>query len=121
MPRLSDTIRLPKKYDRRIKLSAQDKIEIRHAYFGKELFFDQSISPAVSQRTLAKNYGVSRRSIVWVLYPDRLKHNQELRANRGGSKVYYNRAKNTISQREHRNYKRKLFLEGKIGVLTNII
>lgn len=36
------------------------------------------------------------------------------RKERGGSKIYYNKEKNTKAQREHRKYKQNLFLKGKL-------
>lgn len=116
MPYTSEKIKIEHgKYDRRIKLTEKQKEEIRnrmavHAFNSK----NGIANPAVSQRMLAREYGVSRRLIVWVLYPNRLEKNKQLRKERGGSAIYYNRSNHTQSMRNTRRYKQKLYLEGKI-------
>ena len=90
------------KYDRRVKLTPEDKLEIQKVY--KEGLF--------SQRELAKMYKVSRRSIQFAIDPKKLEENKKRRAERGGSKIYYNREANTKSMSEHREYKNKLLKSG---------
>ena len=77
-------------YDRRQKLTPFQKAEIFHRY----------MTEAVSQRQLAREYGVSRRLITFIVNPER---------------VYkYDRKKHTENIRNHRRYKQRLFQEGKI-------
>lgn len=103
MPYKSEQIKIQgTKHDRRRKLTERDKQEIRE---NKE---------NLSQRGLAKKYGVSRRMIVFVLFPERQKKNYEDRVARGGSKQYYDREKHTQTIREHRQYKQELFKNGEI-------
>lgn len=115
MPYISEKIKLPKELDRRIKLTDSDRSDIRRRYFFAGLMIlNSKLHKAVSQRSLAREYGVSRRTIVWILYPDRLNHNKELRKQRGGWRQYYDRQKNTIAIGKTRRYKQSLYLEGKI-------
>lgn len=58
-----------------------------------------------SQRKIAKMFNVSRRLIIFTIYPERLVKNKEERIQRGGSKIYYKRDKHTASTRKHRRYK----------------
>ncbi|QOY52742.1 hypothetical protein [Candidatus Sulfurimonas baltica] len=89
-------------YDRRVKLTVEDKKEIKTVY--KEGIF--------SQRELAEIYNVSRRSIQFAISTDKLKANKQRRAERGGSKQYYNKEQNSQTQREHRKYKKELLACG---------
>ena len=91
-------------FDRRIKLTDEQKLEIPKLYATGEY----------SQRQLAAMYNVSRRLITFCIDPEKLKGNVAARKERGGSKIYYNKEKNTEVQREHRRYKQKLLIEGKI-------
>ncbi len=100
MPYKSEKIKLPKKYDRRIKLEDYERKKIKELY-GK-----------ISQRKLAKMFNVSRRLIIFIGDPEKHKHNLQLRKETGGSKQYYNKEKNKIYMRNHRRYKQGLYLKG---------
>lgn len=103
MPYKSESVKIAgTKHDRRRKLSDQDKKDIRENKAG------------LSQRKLAALYGVSRRSIVFAMYPERRQANYDLRVKNGGSKQYYDKDKHTKSIREHRRYKQELVTSGKI-------
>lgn len=117
MPRLSDNLPIKnEKLDRRVKLTKTQKAEICRIYFDAKIRAHwKLLGKGVSQRTLAKEYGVSRRTIVFVLYPERRLTNLEKRKIRGGWKQYYNKQTHADTQREHRNYKRKLYLNGLLG------
>lgn len=65
-----------------------------------------------STRTLARMFSVDRRNIQFVLDPEKLKRNKEVRAARGGSAIYYDREYQTAAMREHRRRKHKLFKDG---------
>ena len=106
MPFLSEKIKIQgTKHDRRVKLTPEDKEEIQYRYLKVG---------GVSQRDLAREYGVSRRLIVFCIYPERQKANYDLRVSRGGSKQYYDKDKHTKATREHRQYKQDLKVKGKI-------
>lgn len=93
---------IPKERDKRVKLSEDDKLQIYKRY--KE--------GSISQRALAREYGVSRRLIQFCIDPDKLKQNYQNRLDRGGSKQYYDKDKNTAAIRNHRQYKKTLQDEG---------
>lgn len=101
----TDKLKIQKKDDRRIKLTDADKEEIRYRYLRVG---------GVSQRELAREYGVSRRSIIFAIYPERREANYKQRVARGGSKQYYDKDKHTEAIREHRRYKKELYDQDKL-------
>ena len=105
MPYLSEDIIIAHtKHDKRIKLTDDDKELIRWL----------SEEEKLSQRALASRFNVSRRTIQFVLNPEKLIENKKRRAERGGWKQYYDKEANTDYQREHRNYKQSLYVKGEI-------
>lgn len=68
----------------------------------------------LSQRAAAELFGVSRRTIQFIWFPEQLEENKKRRAERGGSKQYYDREKHNASMREHREYKKDLYKKGLI-------
>ena len=89
-----------KEKDRRRKLSDEDREEIKHKY------------GTISQRDLARMYGVSRRLIIFIGKPEVYEHNKELRKINGLlNNNYYNREKHNKAMRIHRKHKYKLFKE----------
>lgn len=84
--------------DRRVKLSCSDKAAIREAH----------VVQGASIRQLAYQFKVSRRTIQFLLYPERAVENQKRRAERGGSKVYYDREAHADSMRGYRRHKKQL-------------
>jgi len=88
--------RLPKSKDRRVKLTDEDREEIREKYATGEY----------STYKLADLFGVSRRTIQFILDPKKLEENRKRLKERGGSKIYYDTDKNTTSMKEHRRYKK---------------
>jgi len=59
---------------------------------------------------------VSRRLIVFTIYPERRLANYKARVAKGGSQQYYNKDEHTKCMREHRQCKQKLYIEGKLNV-----
>lgn len=96
---------IPTKLKKSAKLTAEDKEEIRYRYLKVG---------GVSQRELAREYGVSRRLIIFCIYPERQKANYARRVETGGSKQYYDKDKSTEATRKHRQYKQTLALDGKL-------
>ena len=96
MPYKFDTDKLcvGKENDKRIKLNVEQKEDIVKEY-ATGLF---------SQRQLAAKYSVSRRLIVFVLYPDRMKKHD--------SKKYYSKEKQREYIKVHRHYKKELNEKG---------
>ena len=105
MPYKSEKIKLSKEQDRRIKLTDEQRTEVREKYS----------TGLYSQRTLAKEYNVSRRLITFVLDEDKQKRNAELlkeRKSDGRYKPTKEEWAETI--REHRRYKQELYLKGEL-------
>jgi transposase len=106
MPYISEKKKMPTRLKKSAKLTPEDKEEIRYRYLK---------IGGVSQRELAKEYNVSRRSIQFAIYPEKQKENYQKRVDRGGSKQYYDKEKNTEAVRRSRQRKHQLFKEGKIS------
>jgi len=103
MPYKSEKIKIAgTKHDRRIKLTPEQKEEIYQNKSG------------LSQRALAKEYGVSRRTIQFILDPEKLKENLKRREERGGTMQYYKPSEWAETMKEHRRYKQDLKLKGEI-------
>lgn len=102
MPRKSETIKLPEKYDRRVKLTEDKKAEIRKKY---ETGF-------YSLNGLAKEYGVSKKLILITVNPVSKQKNDDRIKNHW--KDYYDKDAHTNAMREHRRYKETLYKDGKI-------
>lgn len=97
-------------YDRRQKLSQQQKADIYHRYMTMD----------VSQRQLAREYGVSRRLITFIVNPESEERNRDLLNERKAKGLYKpDRKKHAEIIREHRRYKQKLYKEGKIQLRTD--
>ncbi len=105
MPYKHEKSKIPTKLKKSAKLTQDDKEIIRKRYLE-----DQDIS----QYELAREYNVSRRTIVFAIYPDRAKQNYQNRVAKGGSKQYYSKEKNTLAMRRHRRYKQKLYVQNKL-------
>lgn len=97
MPYKTDKIRLKPDQDRRIKLTEEDKKEIIElSERGK------------SQRWLADFFGVSRRLIQFIIFPEKLAENKKRREERGGWRIYYDKEKHAQYTRSHRRYKHEI-------------
>lgn len=92
----TDKIPMPRAFDKRIKLTEQDKLDIVDLYKQGN----------TSQRKLAAQFGISRRTIQFTLDPKKKEENLKRREERGDSKIYYNKEKHTESTRNHRRHKR---------------
>lgn len=92
MPYKYENVRLKPHQDRRRKLSNEDREMIKN-------------TKGISQRKLAKMFGVSRRTIQFILDPQKRIENIERRKERGGWRQYYDKDKHAQSVREHRRYK----------------
>lgn len=103
MPFKSEKIKLPPEYDRRRKLSDEQKDEIKHKY-----------STGVnSLNSLAKEYNVSKKTILLIVNPESARKNRE--HNKEHWKDYQaTKEERNATTREHRAYKNKLHKEGKI-------
>ena len=99
----TDKIRLPRTLDRRVKITDKHKEQIKDWYFNEH-------API---REIARRMEkiCSRKSIQYVLFPERQRKNYALRVKRGGSKRYYKKEKHTVVIRTHRQYKQRVLKE----------
>ncbi len=105
MPYKSEKIKLPPEYDRRRKLTEEQKEEIKHKYE----------TGLYSQRKLASEYNVSRRLIQFVVDDEKYEVSKTQRRERAKDGRYkYTKEQWAAIMRERRAYKQKLYLEGKI-------
>lgn len=103
MPYKSEKINIENtKYDRRCKLTDEQKNKI------------VELRGQISQRKCAEMFGVSRRTIVFLWYPERLERNIQARQQRGGWKKYYTTDKQREYIKDHRRYKQDLYVKGLI-------
>lgn len=101
MPSPSDNARITRKFDKRVSLTEEDKVEI------KQLYLEGSGIREIARRFEEK---CSRRLIHFVLFPERLvnaKKNYDW-------KKYYTTEKHKLDMRKHRAYKRGLLETGQI-------
>jgi|TARA_R110000772_G_scaffold68118_2_gene150881 transposase len=102
MPSKVDKIKVGRKYDRRVKLTLDQRAEIKKIY------------GTLSQRKIAADYGVSRRTIQFIGDPEKHEENKRRREERGGSKIYYDKDRHNEAIKNLRGYKKELLILGKI-------
>jgi hypothetical protein len=61
-----------------------------------------------SNNKLAAKFSVSKRTIQFILDPEKLVENKKRRAERGGSKIYYVKEEHVDSMKRHRHKKYQL-------------
>lgn len=88
--------------DRRRKLTPEDRIEILEGY-----------SMGMSIHKLADCFGVSRKTIGFVLFPERLALDKERK--KGAWKLYYTNKKRRLHQKSHRAYKKTLLTKQEVN------
>ena len=109
MPYKSEKIKIEHtKHDRRIKLTDDEK----------QLIIWLREEEKLSQRVLAAQFNVSRRTIQFILDPEKLAENKKRREERGGSKQYYETDLQKEYMKDHRQYKQKLYVKGEIQLKT---
>ena len=105
MPYKSEKIKLLKSQDRRIKLTDEQREEIRMKYS----------TGLYSQRALAREYGVSRRLISFVLDDEKYqKCREQFKERRADGRYKPTKEEWAKTQKEHRQYKQKLYVDGKL-------
>ena len=105
MPYKSEKIKLPKEHDRRIKLTDEQREEIREKYS----------TGLYSQRALAREYGVSRRLISFVLDDEKYqKCREQFKERRADGRYKPTKEEWAKTQKEYRQYKQKLYVDGKL-------
>lgn len=105
MPWKSEKIKLPEEYDRRCKLTADQREQIKKLY----------ANGLYSLRQLGMEFGVSKSHISLLVNPDRA---AKVKANRKANAERYkvSREEQNRIMREYRQRKQRLYLEGKIGM-----
>ena len=103
MPYKSEKIKLSEQQDRRVKITSVMKEEIRKKY-------STGLS---SLMDLAKEYNVSKKSILLIVNPESKKKNDD------HIKSHWKDYKPSLEERnkimkEHRHYKQELYLKGKL-------
>lgn len=104
MPYKSSSIKLPPEYDRRRKLTDDQRDEIRHKYKTGEY----------SLNKLAAEYGVSKKLVLLTVNPESKRKNDERIKDHWREYAYDKEKRNEVAK-EHRAYKQELYLSGKIG------
>lgn len=90
------------KYDKRVKLTDEDRENIRKEY----------TTGLISQRQLAEKYGVSKRLIQFVLSPEKAKEAKQQFLERQKDGRYYNKEKHKEYMKNYRNHKKELYQNG---------
>jgi transposase len=97
VPRRTDNIPLQDPFlDRRTKLLPCQKEMVKYWH-----------DKGTSINGLARMFKVSKRTIQFILFPERQKKNVQDRQERGGWKQYYNKEKHAKDIKEHRDYKKE--------------
>ena len=105
MPYKSEKIKLTRSQDRRIKLTDEQREEIREKYS----------TGLYSQRALAREYGVSRRLITFVIDDTKYqKCREQFKERRADGRYKPDKEKWAKTMREHRRYKQKLYTDGEL-------
>ncbi len=105
MPYKSQDIKLPRNLDRRVKVTEEDKENIRSLY-----------KKVGVVREVARQFEhiCSRRMIQFILFPERLSHLSEMHRKAQHWKTYFNRKQLTTAVRNLRHYKHNLHSKGLI-------
>ena len=103
MPYISEKIKLPEKYDRRRKLTEEQKQEIKDKYS----------TGFYSLNGLAKEYSVSKKLILIIVNPESKRKNDQ-RIKDHWRDYQETGEDHNKTMREHRHYKQELYKRGKI-------
>ncbi len=90
--------KLPREKSKRVKIPLSDHESIRF----------RVLNNRAGVREIAREYGVDKRLIQFIVWPERKEQNLKRRAERGGWKKYYDKDKNTEYMRRHRIHKHEL-------------
>lgn len=106
MPYKSEKMKLTRDQDRRIKLTDAQREEIRQKY----------ASGLYSQRALAKEYNVSRRTIQFTVDADKYaRAREQFKQRRKDGRYKPSKEEWAETVREHRRYKQRLYVNGKLA------
>lgn len=96
---------MPENLDRRVKLTAAQKAEIRHRY----------LAGGCTLRSLAAEYGVSHKTVLLIVNPESKAVNDR-RIKEHWKDYQESREKHAATVREHRRYKQDLLNRGEISI-----
>lgn len=94
--------KIPKTLDRRVKLSDEQKVEIKELHK----------SGLVSINGLARQFNVSKRTIQFILFPERAEKAKQSFKERRKDGRYYDKDKHKESVNNTRKYKKELSDKG---------
>jgi len=98
MPYRTDTIALVSPFVKRsVKLLPCQK-EMMHWWYKQ----------GMSIRAITRMFHCSRRSVQFILFPERKAKDLQNRADRGGTKIYYKKEKHREYMKSHRKHKHKV-------------
>lgn len=103
MPYKSEKIKLPPEKDHRRKLTDDQKEQIKSIY----------AEGGVGARPLAKQFGVSRKTIQLIVNPE-IKRKQDERIKKHWKDYRPTKKERAAIMREHRKYKQQLYLNKEI-------
>jgi len=93
----TDKRKIPRGKDSRVKLTEEERKEIKSLY------------GQISQRKLAKLFGVSRRLIIFIGCPEKLRRAKELYKERRKDGRYYKKERHTKHIKKYRRHKKNIF------------
>lgn len=96
--------RKQKEDDNRIKLTDEDKEEIKRLY----------ATGNYSQSELGRMFNVHRRTIDFIIDPEKMIENNNKRKERGKDGRYYDKEKHREYMREYRRRKKALYEQGRL-------
>lgn len=96
---------IPRSLDRRVRVTETLRLQIKNLYFFERL----------SQRAIARETGLSRRTVNYTLFPDQYALlRQAFKERRKDGRYRPERKAWADTAREHRHYKQKLALQNKL-------
>lgn len=95
-----------KKHDRRVKLSDQDREEIRELYAKGD----------ISQQALADKYNVSKRLVHFIIHPEKEVAARKQFKARQKDRRYYDKDKQRMYMKKHREHKKELYKKNLLNV-----
>jgi len=93
----TDKRKIPREKDNRVKLTEEEREEIKSLY------------GQISQRKLAKLFGVSRRLVIFIGCPEKLRRAKELYKERRKDGRYYKKERHTKHIKKYRRHKKSIF------------
>lgn len=98
MPYAHRRKKIPRELDRRVKISETTRENIKTMYFFERL----------AQREIARQTGVSRRMVSFIIFPEREARCKEQYKERRKDGRYYNPKTWPETMKEHRHYKQSI-------------